>query len=58
MACRCAYRVLVVRPEENGQLRRQRHRWEYNLKTDLKEVELEDMEEAALAHRRDWNERL
>ena len=33
---RDAYRVVVGKPEENGQLGRQKHKWDYNIKKDLK----------------------
>jgi hypothetical protein len=32
------YRVLVGRPEGNRPLGRPRHRWEYNIKPDLREI--------------------
>ena len=35
---KCAYRVLVGRPEGKIPLGRQRHRWEDNIKMDLEEV--------------------
>jgi hypothetical protein len=35
---RCAYRILVERPEGRRPLGRSRHRWENNLKMDLQEV--------------------
>jgi hypothetical protein len=35
---RCAYRVLVGRPEGRRQLGRPRYRWEDNIKIDLQEV--------------------
>jgi hypothetical protein len=35
---RGVYRVLVGKPEERSPLRRPRHRWEDNIKTDLQEV--------------------
>ena len=38
---RGAYRVLVGRPEGRKQLGRHRHRWEDNIKMDLREVEWE-----------------
>jgi hypothetical protein len=33
-----AYRILVGKPERKGQLGRPRHRWEDNIRMDLKEV--------------------
>jgi hypothetical protein len=35
---RCAYRVLVGRPEGKRPLGRPRHRWEDNIKMDLRET--------------------
>jgi hypothetical protein len=35
---RIAYRILVEKPEENGQLGRPRHRWVDNIKMDLREI--------------------
>jgi hypothetical protein len=35
---RGVYRVLVGRPEGKRQLRRPRHRWENNIKMDLREI--------------------
>jgi hypothetical protein len=35
---RCAYRVLVRRPEGTRPLGRPRHRWEDNIKMDLQDV--------------------
>jgi hypothetical protein len=35
---RCAYRILVGRPEGRRSLGRPRRRWEDNIKTDLQEV--------------------
>ena len=35
---RGAYRVLVGKPERNGTLGRPRHRWEDNIRMDLKKV--------------------
>ena len=40
---RCAYRVLVGKPERNRTLRRPRPRWENNIKIDLQEVRCEGM---------------
>jgi hypothetical protein len=36
---RCAYRVLVGRPEGRRPLGRPRRRWEDNIKMDLKDLE-------------------
>jgi hypothetical protein len=38
------YRVLVGKPEEKRSLRRPRHRWEDNIKMDLKEMGCEGMD--------------
>ena len=35
---KCAYRVFVEKPEGKIQLGRPRHRWEDNIKMDLREV--------------------
>jgi hypothetical protein len=35
---RSVYRVLVVRPERKRPLGRPRHRWEDNIKMDLREI--------------------
>jgi hypothetical protein len=37
---RGVYRVLVVRPEGKRPLKRPRHRWEGNIKMDLREIEI------------------
>ena len=37
---RGVYRVLVGKPEGKRPLGRHRHKWEYNIKMDLQEVEL------------------
>jgi hypothetical protein len=41
---RCAYRVLVGRPERNRPLGRARHGWEDNITMDLQEVGWEGMD--------------
>jgi hypothetical protein len=38
-AKRNAYRILVGKPEGKRPLRRWRHRWENNIKVDLRETE-------------------
>jgi hypothetical protein len=38
---RGVYRVLVGRPEGKRPLGRSRHRWEDNIKMDLKEIEID-----------------
>jgi hypothetical protein len=35
---RCVYRVLVGRPEGKRPLERPRHRWEDNIKKDLRDI--------------------
>jgi hypothetical protein len=35
---RTAYRILVGKPEGKRPLRRPRHRWENNIKMDLREI--------------------
>jgi hypothetical protein len=35
---RHAYRILVRKPEEKRPLRRPRHRWEDNIRIDLREI--------------------
>jgi hypothetical protein len=36
---KCAYRVLVGKPEGKRPLERPRHKWEGNIKLDLQEIE-------------------
>jgi len=50
---RCVYRVLVGKPEGKRPLKRLRHRWEDNIKTDLQEVGCGGMDWIALAQDRD-----
>ncbi|KAJ4444371.1 hypothetical protein ANN_06163 [Periplaneta americana] len=50
---RNAYRVLVGRPEGKRPLGRPRHRWEDNIKMDLREVGYDDREWINLAQDRD-----
>jgi hypothetical protein len=50
---RGAYRILVERPEGRRPLGRPRHRWEDNIKTDLREVGWGDMNWIELAQDRD-----
>jgi hypothetical protein len=40
---RGAYNILVGRPEGRGPLERPRHRWEDNIKMDLREIEFGDV---------------
>jgi hypothetical protein len=37
---RGVYRILVRRPEGKRPLGRPRRRWEYNIKTDIREIEI------------------
>jgi len=46
---RCAYRVLVGKPERKRPLGRSRSRWEDNIKIDLQEVGWESMDWIDLA---------
>jgi hypothetical protein len=48
-----AYRILVGRPEGRRPLGRPRRRWEDNIKMDLQEVGLVDMDWIELAQDRD-----
>jgi hypothetical protein len=50
---RGAYRALVGKPEGRRTLGRSRRRWEENIKMDLREVELGDMDWIDLAQ--DWD---
>jgi hypothetical protein len=50
---RGAYRVLVVKPGGKRPTGRPRHRWEGNIKMDIKEVECGGMKWIKLAHYRD-----
>ncbi|KAJ4439968.1 hypothetical protein ANN_08099 [Periplaneta americana] len=50
---RNAYRVLVGRPEGKRPLERPRHRWEDNIKMDLREVGYDDKEWINLVQDRD-----
>jgi hypothetical protein len=51
---RCAYRVLVGRPEGRRPFGRPMLRWEDNIKMNLQEVEWGGMDWIALAQDRDW----
>jgi hypothetical protein len=50
---RYAYRALMGKPEGTGLLERPRHRWEDNIKMDLKEIGWEGVGWIDLAHVRD-----
>jgi hypothetical protein len=50
---RGAYKVLVGKPEGRRPLGRYRHRWEDNIKTDLREVGCECVDWIGLAQDRD-----
>ena len=50
---RNAYRVLVEKPERKRSLGRPRHRWEDNIKMDLREVDCNPRAWIALAEDRD-----
>ena len=47
------YRVLVGKPEGKRPLGRPRHRWEDNIKMDLRDVEVGDMDWIDVAQDRD-----
>jgi hypothetical protein len=48
-----AYRILVVKPEGKSPLGRPRRRWVYNIKMDLREIGLIDLDWIDLAQDRD-----
>ena len=50
---RCVYSVLVGKPEGKRPLVRPRHRWEDNIKIDLREVRCGGMDWIELAQNRD-----
>jgi hypothetical protein len=50
---RCAYRILVGRPEGRRPLGRPRRRWEDNIKMDLQEVGWKDVDWIDMAQDRD-----
>jgi hypothetical protein len=50
---RGVYRVLVGKPEGRRPLERPRHRWEYNIRMDLREVECGCVDRMELAQDRD-----
>jgi hypothetical protein len=41
---RSTYKIFVGKPEGKGPLGRHRHRWESNIKVDLKEKEYQDVD--------------
>jgi hypothetical protein len=45
---------VVRRPERNRPLERPSHRWEDNIKVDVKEIGLEGIEWIHLAQDKDW----
>jgi hypothetical protein len=47
---RNAHRILVGESEGMKQLGRHRRRWEYNIKMDLKETDLEGVNQIDLVH--------
>jgi hypothetical protein len=51
---RNAYRVLVGKSERKRPLRKSRHKWENNMKMDLREIEFGGVEWLYLAQDRDW----
>jgi hypothetical protein len=55
---RNSYKILVSKPEEKRPVGRHRHRWKDNIKMDLKEMRLEDVESIYLAWGRDQWEAL
>jgi hypothetical protein len=48
-----AYRILMGKPEEKSTLRRPRHRWEDNIKMDLREIGWDGVDWIDLAEDRD-----
>jgi hypothetical protein len=51
---RAAYDILVGKPEGRRPLERPRHRWEDNIKMDLREIRFGDVDWIHLAQDRDW----
>jgi hypothetical protein len=50
---RKVYKVLVEKPEKKRPLGRPRHRWEYGIRMDLREIGLEGVDWIRLAQDRD-----
>jgi hypothetical protein len=50
---RNAHKILVKKPEGKRQLRRPMHRWEDNIRMDLREVRCECVDQMYLAQDRD-----
>jgi hypothetical protein len=48
-----AYRILVGKPEGKRQVGRPRHRWEDNIKMDIREIEWDGMDCMNLTEDRD-----
>jgi hypothetical protein len=46
--------ILVEKPEGKGPRGRHRHRWEDNIRMDLREIGWEDVNWIHLAQNRDW----
>jgi hypothetical protein len=56
---RCTYRALVENPERSRPLGKPRHKWEYNIKLDLREVGWGCIDWIDLAQDRDmWRARV
>jgi len=51
---RNTYKIFVGKPEEKRPCTRSRHRWEDNIRMDLREIELEIMDWNHLVQDRDW----
>jgi hypothetical protein len=49
---RSVYRVLVVMPRRKGPLGRPRHKWEDNIKMDLREIGIDETNWIQLAQNR------
>jgi hypothetical protein len=48
-----AYKIYVVKAKRKRRLGRHERRWEYNIKTDLKEIRWEDVDWKDVAEDRD-----